>query len=417
MAKYRALRAIGRAQLACICLLMFGSTVQAAPSKEATDVDADTSANTIEPLPVSVKPDALESLESPDESTDRKQAMRHLRTLVETAEPAVATQAADLLIESLYDEQKYGEAYEVAQIALRRDPDSALAYRFSRIPPDTQPVPDFSFDLGYRFEYDDNITFPDDEFASGEEDFRHVLMADLLYQRPFADNWSFYAQGHVMQSLYNDFDQFNQTRLTGSVAIGQQTQKWGWRLPIEATHDRLDGDSYRTSVAAVPGVYLQFGINYFSHLYLRLQRDDYEYFDFPDEDRSGDVTGTGVLLVGQVTDRWRLRSYLEFSRYDTDGLYWERDEITAFLMTEYEFATDWVAGLAIRYQDRDYDNVRPVFSQRQQDEVTDLYINLSSRFAEKWRWRLQVSLSDHQSNIPIFDYTRNVYSIGITREF
>jgi len=380
-------------------------------------VDADTSATTSEPLPASDKPETPERLESPDESTDRKQAMRHLRMLVETAEPAVATQAADLLIEALYDEQKYGEAYEVAQIALRRDPASALAYRFSRIPPDPEPIPDFSFDLGYRFEYDDNITFPDDEFASGEEDFRHVLMADILYQRPFADNWSFFAQGHVMQSLYNDFDQFNQTRVTGSVAIGQQARKWGWRLPLEAIHDRLDGDSFRTSTAAVPGIYLQFGKDYFSHLYARLQRDDYENFDFPNEDRSGDVTGLGVLFVGQFNDRWRLRSYLEFNRFDTDGLYWERDEITAFLMTEFEFATNWVAGLAIRYQDRDYDNVRPVFAQHQQDEITDLYINLSQRFAEKWRWRLQTSLSDHQSNIPIFDYTRNVYSIGITREF
>ena len=152
--EHQALRAHGRAQLACICLCMFIWSVQA---------------------------QALEPLQAPDESADRAQAMRQLRVLVETAEPAVATQAADLLIEALYDDQQYGQAWEVAQIALRRDPDSALAYRFSRIPPDTQSVPNFSFDLGYRFEYDDNITFPDDDLASGEEDFRHVLMADILY--------------------------------------------------------------------------------------------------------------------------------------------------------------------------------------------------------------------------------------------
>jgi len=231
MVRYKALRAQGKALLAYICLCMFFSNVQAESVSPAT-------------------------LQPPSESADRDKAMRDLRTLVETAEPPIATQAADLLIEALYDDQQYGQAYDVAQIALRRDPDSALAYRFSRLPPDTQSVPKFSFDLGYRFEYDDNITFPDDELASGEEDFRHVLMADILYQRPFADNWSFYAQGHAMQSFYNDFDQFNQTRLTGSVAIGQHAQKWGWRFPVEVIHDRLDGDSFRTSVAAVPGIYL-----------------------------------------------------------------------------------------------------------------------------------------------------------------
>lgn len=390
----KVLKAHGRTQLACICLCM-----------------------SVFMFIWSVQAQALEPLQAPDESADRAQAMRQLRVLVETAEPAVATQAADLLIEALYDDQQYGQAWEVAQIALRRDPDSALAYRFSRIPPDTQSVPNFSFDLGYRFEYDDNITFPDDEFASGEEDFRHVLMADILYQRPFADNWSFYAQGHAMQSLYNDFDQFNQTRLTGSVAIGQQAQKWGWRFPLEVIHDRLDGDSFRTSVAVVPGIYLQFGSAYFSHFYARLQSDDYEDFGFPNEDRSGDVTGAGVLLSGQLTNQWRLRSYLEFNRYDTDGLYWERDEIVAFLSVDFEFTPDWTAGLALRYQDRDFDNVRPVFAQHQQDEVKEIYLNLSYKFAGKWRGRLQLSHSDHQSNIPIFDYTRNVYSIGITREF
>lgn len=308
MVRYKTLRTHGKAQLACICLFMFCSIVQAESAKKVPEAEAASVAQAGGPPVADKQAEASAKLQAPSDSADRDRAMRDLRTLVETAEPAIATQAADLLIEALYDEQQYGQAYEVAQIALRRDPDSALAYRFSRIPPDTQSVPLFSFDLGYRFEYDDNITFPDDELASGEEDFRHVLMADLLYQRPFADNWSFYAQGHVMQSLYNDFDQFNQTRLTGSVAIGQQAQKWGWRLPLEVIHDRLDGDSFRTSVAAVPGVYLQFGSDYFSHFYARLQRDDYEDFGFPNEDRSGDKTGAGVLLSGQFTSRWRARS-------------------------------------------------------------------------------------------------------------
>ena len=92
-------------------------------------------------------------------------------------------------------------------------------------------------------------------------------------------------------------------------------------------------------------------------------------------------------------------------------------ELVAFLSADFEFANDWTTGLALRYQDRDFDNVRPVFAQHQQDEVKEIYLNLSYKFAGKWRGRLQWSHSDHQSNIPIFDYTRSVYSIGIIRDF
>lgn len=405
------MKGIGTAQLACICICLWCPTAPALedsrkePSRPPDKVDLPQATN--EP----------ENLQAPDDSAARPQAMHHLRILLETAESALAMQAADLLIEALYDDGKYTEAYEIAQIALKRSPDSALAYRFSRIPPATQNFTGFSVDLGYRLEYDDNITFPDGELASGQEDFRHVLMADLLYQQGFSGNWNFYAQGHLLQSFYNDFDQFNQTRLIASAAIGQQSQKWGWRFPLEASHDRLDGDAFRTSLAAVPGVYLQFGRDYFSHFYIRLQHDDYENPIFANEDRSGDVSGGGVLLAGNPTTEWKLRAYLEFNRYDTDGLYWQRDEVIAFFLVEFEFKPDWTAGLAMRYQDRDYDNVRPVFAQRQQDEVKELFLNLTHKFTKKWRWRAQLSLADHQSNIPIFDYTRNVYSIGVSREF
>jgi tetratricopeptide (TPR) repeat protein len=348
---------------------------------------------------------------------ERDSAIGILDGLVAGAEPALAMRAADVLIEALYAAHLYGKAYETAQLALSRDPDSPLAFRFSKIQPDPVTGRLFSVDLAYRFEYDDNLTFPDEEFGSGEEDYRHVLMADLLYRRPLGGGWLIYGQGHAMQSLHRDFDEFDRTRLKGSAGIGFQGQRWGWRLPLEAAHDWLDGDSFRTTVAALPGMSLEFAQGYLGHLYVRLQTDDYEDPVLPDEARSGDVTGAGVLLAGQVTPRLQLRSYLEFNRYDADGSYWERDETVAFIYGEFEFTSDWTAGLAYRYQDQDFDNARPVFAQRQQDESQELYLNLTHRFSEDWRFRGQVSLIDHASNIPIFDYDRNVYSISVIRGF
>lgn len=348
---------------------------------------------------------------------DREPALDALQGLVEGADPRLATPAADLLIESLYEIHRYGRAYEVAQLALERDPDSPLAYRFSTIQPDPVTGPQFVVDLAYRLEYDDNLTYPDEEFGSGKEDYRHVFMGDLLYRRPLGSGWLLYGQAHARQSLHSDYDEFDQTRLSGAAGLGWQGRRWGWRLPLEIYHDRLDGDSFRTSVATLPGLSLEFVEGFLAHLYARLQSDEYDDAVFPAEDRSGDVTGAGVMLGGHVTPRLQLRSYFEFNQYDTDGAFWERDEMVAFVYGEFEFTSNWTAGLAFRWLDRDFDNARPVLAERQQDESREVYLNITHQFTPNWRWRGQVSLIDHTSNIPIFDYDRNVYSISIVRGF
>jgi tetratricopeptide (TPR) repeat protein len=348
---------------------------------------------------------------------ERAAALSSLQELVEGADPDLAARAADLLIELLYENHEYERAYDVAKTALRRSPDSPLAYRFSRIQPDPANGGGIRVDLGYRFEYDDNVTFPDEIFASGKEDTRHVLMADLRYQHPFGRGWHVYAEGHAYQSLHSDYSEFNQTRLVGTLGIRQQGERFGWRLPLEVYHDRLDGDSYRTSLAALPGVSVNLGPSYLGYLYARLQSDDYADVLFPEEDRSGDVSGVGLLLTGRISPRFQLRGYAELNRYDTDGAYWERDELVAFVFGAFEITSRWIAGVAVRYQDEDYDNARPVFAERQHDESRELYLNVTHQFSDNWRWRGQVSHVDHQSNIPIFDYDRNVYSISIMREF
>jgi len=353
-----------------------------------------------------------------DQGNDaRAGAKEELYDLIQEAELNLALWAADTLIEALLTDQELGPAYQVAQLALSRHPDPENAIRYAPFLSTNQASSGFSFDLGYRFEYDDNVTYPDDIFASGEEDYRHVLMADALYERPLRGNWSFYAEGSFLQSFYSDLDQFNQTRLIGSVAVGNTGQRTGWRLPLELVHVRLDGDAFRTSLATVPGFYFRFGADFLSHFYLRAQKDDYDQFSFPEEDRSGDVTGVGLLLTGQVTPSLRLRSYVEFNRYDTDGAWWERDQIVAFLHGEFELTSRWLAALAFRYLDEDFDNARPVFGDRQQNKSKEIHLNITHKFAEKWWWRGQVSVIDHDSNIPIFDYDRNIYSIAVTRDF
>jgi len=321
------------------------------------------------------------------------------------------------LHDKLCKDRQFKLADEVGQVVKERDPESDIACEHSSISPEGTTESRFNVDVAYRFNYDDNVAYPEENFATGEADYSHVFLADVFYDRPFGSGWRFFAQGHFLQSLYHQFDQFNQTRLSAVAAIGKTGKKIGWRLPVEVTQDWLDGSTYRTSLVTRPGLLVQFSDDFFSHFYGRIQSDDYKNFPYVQEDRSGDVYGGGVKIVAQASDLIKLHSYLEYNRYNTDGEYWQRDEIVAFVSGKFELSRNWEAGLALRYQKDDYDNVRPTFAELQEDTSKEAYLNLAYKIPDKWTFRVQYSRINHESNIAIFDYNRNVYSFTVIWEF
>lgn len=349
---------------------------------------------------------------------NEESAILELWRLVESAQDdALATRSAFAAVQALLEDGKLEQAAEIAQLALEREPDSTHAVRFAGLQTTVEQGGRLDYDLGYRLEYDDNVAYPDEVLTSGLEDFRHVFLADVLYERPIGTGWRFFGQGHFLQSLHNDLSEFNQTRVIGAASIGQTGRKTGWRFPVELAHDRLDGDSFRTSFIATPGFFVQWNERFYTHFYGRLQSDEFDVVLAPEEDRSGDVSGVGAMLAGQFSPRFRMHGFLEFNRHDTDGLYWEHDELLAYAFAEFEFLPNFTVGLALRYLDEDYDNVRPVFLVQQQDESEEFYLTLTHTFSEHWWWRGQYSRIDRSSNIPVFEYERNIFSFSISRGF
>ena len=155
----------------------------------------------------------------------------------------------------------------------------------------------------------------------------------------------------------------------------------------------------------------------FLHVYGRIEDEDFDLFAGPRDSRDGDVTGGGILVAGTITPRFRIRSFIETADYDTDGANWQRDELTIYAYGEISLKDEWLLGLALRYRDIEYDNVRTPFIQRQDDDSQEVYINLARPFAEKWQFRTQISLINHDSNISVFNHERNVYSVSFSREF
>ncbi len=354
---------------------------------------------------------------------DRRAVDKLYLGLLQSEDAELAQEAAAEYIEYLQQNRRYQEAYAIAQQAIRRSPDSFLSYRFRQVgevrdEPQQSP---WSFALGYRLEYDDNVALLPDGLAptgtQDEEDFRHVVTADAIYQRKLGGNWMLFAEGRGTQSVHHQASEFNFTRLNGLLGTGQSFNRWGWRLPAEVSHDRFDGDSFSTTVTVSPGAYLRVSDSLYTHVYGRYAKSDFDLVAFPEDDRSAEVYGGGALFGGNLTRQWTLRSIVEYLDYDADGSNWDREEIQAYTYTEYNFTPKWSAGAGARYTDINFDNLNVPFLTERADESWEYYLSSTYQVAQGWYLRGQLTYVDHQSSIAAFDYQRFVASVGVSWRF
>jgi len=346
-----------------------------------------------------------------------------LRSLLDAPDADLAQQAADALIELLQNAGRHREIHPVAEQALARDPDSFSAYRFEQYTRlDQSASRSYDVSVGYRLEYDDNVALlPGQQgliFGNpDEEDFRHVLFADLLYRRALVGGLNLFAEGHFSHSIHQDLSEFDFTRLNFLAGLGGSHSTWGWRVPVEFSHDRFDGNSFRDTWSVTPGAYLRVSTGLHTHLYLRFRSEDYERSVSVSEDRSGETTGVGLLLVGTMGDRWRLRVFAESDDIDADGRNWKREEWRVHAFAEFSPAPDWSIGAGFRYQEADFDEIHDVFLLQRKDETSQVFASLSHRFREHWQFRVQLAVVEQQSSLQTYEYERTVLNVGFSRDF
>jgi len=345
------------------------------------------------------------------------------QALLQIDDPSLVQEVAAEYVQYLQQSGRYKQAYDVAQQAIRVAPDSFLSYRLRQVnevseKPAKNP---WSFTLGYRLEYDDNVALLPDGSASAasedQEDLRHVVTADAVYQKQLGGNWLLFAEGRGTQSVHHQASEFNFTRLNGLLGTGQSFDGWGWRLPAEISHNRFDGDSFSTTFTVSPGAYVRVSDSLYTHVYARYASSDFDLVAFPEDDRSAEIYGGGALFGGNLTQRWTLRSIVEYLDYDADGSNWDRQEIQAYTYTEYNFTPTWSVGAGARYTDIDFDNLNVPFLAERADQSWEYYLSSTLQVFQGWYLRSQLTFVDNQSTLEAFDYQRLVASVGISWRF
>jgi len=330
-------------------------------------------------------------------------------------------QKAAVELTRLYlDTARVEEADQLVDEAIALDPGSfdAAALRQMSVTRAAPTTRDYVLSVGYWLESDDNVPLVDNANVipglSDVEDIRHTFYGDFLYSKNFSESGAFFGEAHFIHGVHQELSQFDPTQFALVAGLGWNPGNWGIRIPLQATQNWTDGNTVRTNVGIGPGVFFKPSDATVLYLFAALSEDDFENSIRPSEDRSGDVTALGAMFTANLGENGNFRAILTGTEYDTNGNNWQRDELRLYAFFTWRFSPRWIGGIGLDYLDANFDNLNDVFLLNRDDETLAGFLNIAFQLTPRWTLRGQYSGGSRDSTISIFEYDRNVFSIGVS---
>lgn len=352
---------------------------------------------------------------------EQQRAIVTLEQALEGAEGGLAQDIGVELLPLYIGQDRLVEARTLAERAAGEAPDSfdanvlgALTARLA------EPL---SVTLGYRLALDGEPgAAPSQEFLPQgrftDSDLKQQLFADLSGRFPLAADRDLFVEGYAAQSVNHAGSELNHTELGVTVGLGWSRPRYGFRLPLELSHERLAGNRFRSALALQPGGYYRLGANRVLYGFARLQYGDVDEDVAAVDDRSGYGVALGALLVWRRDDdRAGLRTLIETGADNAAGRNWERDRWRASLSGDLRLDEHWRLGAGLEYRDFRYDHRHSAAGVRREDSRWTLSLNARRGLGSGWRLELVASHQDANSNLDAYRYDRNLVSLGISREF
>jgi tetratricopeptide (TPR) repeat protein len=298
--------------------------------------------------------------------------------------------------------------------------------------------------LGVHFQYDDNVVLkPGDEdvatVISDDDDSRLVVTGGVEYARVPRRPLDFSAHYSLYVSNHNDLSAFdvisNSIAVVPSFIINDRS-KVG--VAVRLSHSQVDDKDYLSSVAISPTYTRHYGKNHTMQAYFSFAKKDFlNAASIGDEDRdalefSGNISwfyffkqDRGILVPFMET--FELSSFGENEGYinvmyqlakeETDGTNWENygNKVSViYLIPLFQNAKFRLAG-DIKLED--FTNIHTVFNNERQDIIYGISGLLFYKIHENFDIQLMYFYRRDDSNIAVYDYERNVYSIGIEMRY
>jgi tetratricopeptide (TPR) repeat protein len=346
-------------------------------------------------------------------------------------DPTIA-QASDIQIALSYlTDRKLKKAKESFQTAITQDPQSDLA-GFARqylamVEQRIALERPFSFTLGIFGQYDDNMILkPTDEALAGNITNEGSGVLNSSFRANYAPSldgpWLFNAQYTSMSSLHQKNVHTHDSLSNGlSVNPGYNFGKYALNLATRYTHTLVRGPSYkRYSGSFSSGPLLRIAIKDKQLLEFFSGYTNTEYFKpalAVEEDRDTQGYNTYISWIWLFRNDSFLNLKYQFRHQDADGQNWDNisNEFSANLAIPLvEKVKLQVSG---QITGQNFKNTHTTFMVKRKDMTYYFSGGLTWECYKDTTLVAQYSGTRTGSNIGVYDYTRNTYTVGIEYRF
>ena len=278
--------------------------------------------------------------------------------------------------------------------------------------------------FGVAWQYDDNVVLkPDDSSlvtaVADKGDSREVYTADIEYDKRLGKYFGIKGQYLCYLAKQNDLGFYDTFSNTFALQPSIYFENSLLTFPATYNHTSVNDKAY-LSTPSVSAIYnLMVGDANMGQAYLTYQYKDFLWEPSTlDEDRDGNNFGGGIgWYLFFAGNKGFLNLRYGLNREWTSGDNWEYigNRATATLLIPVIDKLNATVSGDVYFQD--FTKTHTVYSVHRRDRVYTLSTLLAYKFFKDSEIQLQYTFINDDSNISIYDYTRNIYSVGVEVKF
>ncbi len=332
----------------------------------------------------------------------------------------------------------------VAYMSLGRDKEAAKALRaciemnpspevvamardyLAQIPEREKPGERLSLFATLSFQYDDNVILKPEglttaELIADESDYRGVAFLWGEYRFLQGKPWLGGVRGSFYQSIHSTLHDFDVTDTSASFFGGYRGDVMGLPYKVEADYEFeytwLDNKSYLDRHSGIVNLDFSETSYLLTQVAYRGQKKDFHNQPLlePVDDRDAFNHRAGFTQYLFFSEKTRhIHGGYYFDQDDAEGSNWD---YTGHLVSA-GFFTPLVYGVRLQlkseYYWQNFDNTHTTFLTKRKDREWTQHVSLDRDFGKYLNLSVYYVYQNHDSNLDVFEYDRNIVFLSIT---
>jgi tetratricopeptide (TPR) repeat protein len=338
------------------------------------------------------------------------------------------TQAADFQIALAYSkERRYEKARKSLQAVISVDPLSelsAFAREYEKAFRAVERYKAWSFSVGAQFQYDENVVLKPSPYISSLEitDEMDINMSGSFsakYRPLITGNAGFNAQYSINVNNYSHTKTHNQLSQSLSLSPSYRFKKGTISFPLSYYHTLLQGRGYMSQISLKPSLSIILKDGDIAQITVGFSKK--EMLKQPlntEEDTDADIySASGAYIHPFYEGKGMVNIKYEFTRNQSDGRNWENHSNKVSLTLLLPLAGDMSMSLSGDADYTDYKYSHATYGIRRLDRTFSGSSTLTKNITDNTDLTFQYSYTRADSNIAVYDYVRNMITLGIDYNF